>query len=306
MTILVGTASWTDKTLIASKLFYPGGCSSAEDRLRYYATRFPLVEVDSSYYAMPSAKNSELWVERTPPHFTFNVKAFRIFTGHQTPQNALPRDTAEELAPHFGKKKNIYYKDVPDSIRDVLRARFASAVEPLKRAGKLSALHFQFPSWVVPSPDWKRHIEECVGRLPGFQLAAEFRNRTWHDGTHDPETLAFERDLGLAHVVVDEPQNSAKSIPQVWEVASPNLLIVRLHGRNETMWDAKGLAAASDRFDYDYSDHELKVIAASIREIAPQVKTLQVIFNNNQGDQSVRNGAAMMNVLGLALPSVPT
>src|SRR6266702_5117979 len=91
MTIATGTASWTDPTLIASKRFYPPGCTSAEARLRFYATQFPLVEVDSSYYAMPSASNSVLWAERTPPHFTFNIKAFRLFTGHQTDRTKLPR-----------------------------------------------------------------------------------------------------------------------------------------------------------------------------------------------------------------------
>lgn len=97
MTIFVGTASWTDPTLIASRRFYPAGCTSAEARLRFYATQFPLVEVDSSYYAMPSASNSVLWVERTPAHFTFNVKAFRLFTGHQTDRAKLPKDIQAAL-----------------------------------------------------------------------------------------------------------------------------------------------------------------------------------------------------------------
>ena len=111
MTIAVGTASWTDPTLIASKRFYPNGCTSAEARLRFYASQFPLVEVDSSYYAMPSASNSVLWVERTPPHFTFNIKAFRLFTGHQTDRTKLPKDIQAALPP--SDKKNLYYKDTP-------------------------------------------------------------------------------------------------------------------------------------------------------------------------------------------------
>jgi uncharacterized protein YecE (DUF72 family) len=111
--ILIGTASWTDKTLVSCKRFYPRGCSSAEDRLRYYASRFPLVEVDSSYYAMPSQRNSELWAERTPEHFTFNMKAFRLFTGHQTPAIALPKDVQAAMASHFASNKMLYYKDTP-------------------------------------------------------------------------------------------------------------------------------------------------------------------------------------------------
>jgi uncharacterized protein YecE (DUF72 family) len=171
-------------------------------------------------------------------------------------------------------------------------------VRPLRDAGKLTALHFQFAPWVTPSPDWKRHLEECVGRLPDYLLAYEFRNRTWYDGRHDHVTLDMERDLGVAHVVVDEPQVGAKSIPQVWDVASPRLAIVRMHGRNHETWDIKGATVASDRFNYDYSDDELKGIAAPIRDLAQRVAEVHVVFNNNQGDQGQRNGRSLMAILG--------
>lgn len=295
--IQVGTASWTDPSLIKSGRFYPKGVTSPESRLRFYASRFPMVEVDSSYYAMPSAKNAELWVERTPDDFTFNIKAFRLLTGHQTPKKALPKDIAEALAPHFAEKKNVYYKDVPGEIRDEVWRRFELAIRPLGLAGKLKAVHFQFAPWVTPSPDWKRHIEECAGRLADYLLAIEFRNRAWYDGKRDAETLAFERDLGAAHVVVDEPQVSAQSIPQVWAVADPRLVILRLHGRNDAMWDAKGLTAASNRFDYDYSDDELGELADKLLALRSQAELFQVINNNNNEDQNVRNAATMMRLL---------
>lgn len=302
--IRVGTAGWTDPSLIQSKAFYPKGCSTAEERLRFYASQFPMVEVDSSYYALPSARNAELWAERTPEGFTFNVKAFRLFTGHQTPAKALPADIAEELAPHFEQKKNIYYKDVPDSVRQELWKRFELGVRPLAKAGKLTALHFQFAPWVTPSPDWKRHLEECVGRLQGYRLAFEFRNRTWFDGEHDERTLDMERELGVAHVVVDEPQVGAKSIPSVWAVSTPELALVRLHGRNHETWNTKDAKAASDRFNYDYSDDELADLARPIRSLARDVEQLQVVFNNNYGDQGQRNGKSLERILGkLAVPA---
>ena len=97
MPILIGTASWTDKTLIASGRFYPPEATSAEARLRYYASRVPRGEGDSSYYAMPSASNAALWVARTPGHFVFDVKAFRLFTGHQTAPEALHQDIRRAL-----------------------------------------------------------------------------------------------------------------------------------------------------------------------------------------------------------------
>lgn len=142
MVIKVGTASWTDKTLIDSKRFYPPGCSSAEARLRYYASQFPLVEVDSSYYAMPSGSNAALWVERTPPGFTFDIKAFRLFTGHQTARESFPKDIQAALSDTG--KKNLYYRDVPPEIRDELWRRYFEAIEPLRAAGKLGAVLFQF------------------------------------------------------------------------------------------------------------------------------------------------------------------
>lgn len=97
--VLVGTTSWTEKTLIESGRFYPPQANTAEERLRYYATQFPVVEVDSTYYGLPSERNALLWAERTPPGFVFHVKAFRLFTQHQTPPQALPRDVRERLGP---------------------------------------------------------------------------------------------------------------------------------------------------------------------------------------------------------------
>lgn len=106
MAIRVGTAGWTDPSLIKSKLFYPKGCSSPEDRLRFYARNFPMVEVDSSYYALPSATNAALWVERTPADFVWTIKAFRLFTGHQTPANAFPRTSRRHSTPTLLARKS--------------------------------------------------------------------------------------------------------------------------------------------------------------------------------------------------------
>jgi len=302
--IQVGTASWTDPSLIKAGTFYPKGCTSAEARLRFYASQFPMVEVDSSYYALPSSTNSSLWVDRTPPGFQFNVKAFRLLTGHQTPKQALPKDLAEALAPHFASKKNLYYKDVPDEIRDEVWRRFETALKPLDEAGKLTAVHFQFAPWVTPAPDWKRHIEECVDRMAGYRLAVEFRNRTWFDGKQDADTLTFERDLGVAHVIVDEPQVGSKCIPQVWAATEHGLGILRLHGRNEATWEAKDIDVASNRFDYDYSDAELTTLADKVAAIAPQFELFHVINNNNNGDQNVRNAATMRRLLRERVPKL--
>src|SRR5438105_7129025 len=134
MTILVGTASWADKSLVDSGKFYPPEITSPEERLRYYASQFPLVEVDSSYYAMPVPATTQLWAERTPDDFTMNVKAFRLFTGHQTSPIVLHRDIQQALPPT--DKRHLYYRDLPAEIRDELWRRFHEALQPLVAAGK--------------------------------------------------------------------------------------------------------------------------------------------------------------------------
>src|SRR6266446_4727409 len=92
----VGTASWTDPTLLATD-FYPPGCTSAEARLRYYAAEFNTVEVDSTYYALPSERNAELWARRTPDDFHFQIKAFAWLTQHHAETRALPRPIRDQL-----------------------------------------------------------------------------------------------------------------------------------------------------------------------------------------------------------------
>src|SRR3982750_27826 len=131
--ILVGTSSWTDKTLIASGKFYPASAKTPEDRLRYYASQFPIVEIDSSYYGIPTVVNARLWVERTPANFTFNIKAFRLFTRHQTPVLSLAKDIKAALGPVT--KSNLYDTDVPDEISIELWKQFRAVLEVLRESG---------------------------------------------------------------------------------------------------------------------------------------------------------------------------
>lgn len=296
MNILTGTASWTDPTLIKSKRFYPPGCTSAEARLRFYASQFPIVEVDSSYYAMPSGSNAVLWAERSPADFVFNIKAFRVFTGHQTKREMFPKDLQAAL-PQNGKA-NLYYKDLPYEVRETLWRRYRDAIEPLRVAGKLGAVHFQFAPWVTSVPKDRDHVAHCADMMEGFTIAVEFRNRSWFDEKHAASTLAFERERALVNVVVDEPQGSANSIPSIWEITNPELAVIRLHGRNHETWNIKGATAASDRFNYDYSDDELDELAVRIRSVADKVARTHVIFNNNHEDQGQRNAKSLASKLG--------
>lgn len=295
MTIRVGTASWTDKTLIDSGKFYPGDCRTPEARLRFYAQQFPMVEVDASYYAIPAPATAQLWAERTPPEFTFNVKAFRLFTGHQTDPKFFEKDLREALPP--SSKKLLYYRDIPRDILDELWLRFLRSLEPLAANDKLTAVHFQFAPWVINDRDGLAHVIECVDRMAGQQLTVEFRNQIWFDDAHRARTLEFQRELGVAHTVVDAPQGFHTSLPPVWDITSTKLALVRLHGRNKGTWAIKGAKSASDRFNYDYSEDELAELVPKLKALESRVEMLQVVFNNNYEDQGQRNGRALINLL---------
>jgi uncharacterized protein YecE (DUF72 family) len=296
MTVLVGTASWTDKTLIACGRFYPPGAKTAEGRLRYYASKFGIVEVDSSYYAIPAPATAQLWAERTPEGFVMNVKAFRLFTGHQTEPHVLHKDL--QLAMGGSLPRRFFQADLPAELVDELWKRFRECLLPLQAAGRLGLVHFQFPPWVVAGAPGRAQIEHCVQRMAGFDVGVEFRHGTWFDGAaRQQETLRFLRELGAAHTVVDGPQGFANSVPALWEATHPRYALVRLHGRNRGTWNVKGQTAASDRFNYDYPDDELRAMVPRIGALAVQAMQTHVIFNNNMEDQGQRNARSLTDLL---------
>jgi uncharacterized protein YecE (DUF72 family) len=293
----VGTASWTDPTLLKCKRFYPPQVKSAEGRLRFYSERFPIVEVDSSYYALPSYRNAELWVERTPPGFVFNMKVFRFFTQHQTQLQVMPREVQEALR---GRSGNLYYADAPAEVKDEVWRQFALSLDPLVRAGKLGTLLFQFPKWFIVRRASFDHLREIRERLRDYPIAVEFRHESWFGERHRAATLAFEREMGFCNVIVDEPQNVPGSIPAVWEETQPELAMFRLHGRNAATWNMKGLQSASDRFNYDYTEQELSAFVPQVLALARRVQRVHVIMNNNLEDQGVRNARTFIDLLAQA------
>ncbi|MGH9893541.1 MAG: DUF72 domain-containing protein [bacterium] len=243
---------------------------------------------------MPSEHNSRLWVARTPEGFVFDIKAFRLFTGHQTPPAALPADIRKALGNI--DKKNIYYRDLPEDTREELWRRFRLSLDPLRQAGKLGVVVFQFPPWFVFGRTNLAHILECAERLHGLPIAVEFRNKTWLGERHRDEVLAFEHQNGMAHVVVDEPQGFASSIPAVWEVTSPEVAVVRLHGRNRETWVKKGLTAA-ERFNYLYGEPELQEFVTPIKALSSRAACVHVLFNNCYRNYAQRNAADLRRLI---------
>ena len=156
--IKVGTASWTDKTLLASG-WYPTDADTPEKRLAYYAKQFPLVEVDATYYSPPAEQTAALWAQRTPPEFTFNIKAYSLLTGHPTKVSSIYKDLRPET-----DKTNVYPADLPAQAYEEVWTRFLSALDPLVQAGKLGAMLFQFPPWFTIRRSNKQYLLEVQKR----------------------------------------------------------------------------------------------------------------------------------------------
>ncbi len=295
--ILVGSCSWTDPTLIACGRFYPQGVTSAEARLRYYAERFDIVEVDSTYYAPPSVRNSELWVARTPAGFVFNVKAFAWLTRHAASPERLPDWLRNRLPDDLRRRRGVYARDIGDRERELVWELHREALAPLAAAGKLGAVLFQFPPWFIRSRDNREYLRSLPERLLGWPLAVEFRGGGWMDDDSAAGTLRLLEDAGLAYVGVDEPQGFPNSVPPLAAVTAP-LAMIRLHGRNAETWETRS-GAASDRFKYLYSDAELEEWVPRVREMAAAASSVHVLFNNNYEDWGMQNARRMAHLLGV-------
>lgn len=295
--ILIGTSSWTDPTLVKDGNFYPPDARSAEARLKFYASRFPLVEVDSTYYYPPSEKNSVLWIERTPADFTFNIKAYSLLTNHPTRPDSLYADVKASLPPEQLEKRNVYRDKLPDEAVEEVWQRFREALMPLHSAGKLGAVLFQFPQWFVIGRKSKAYIEECASRLPDYRVAIEFRHESWMSERNREETLSFLEERRLPFVCVDMPQGFASSVPPIAAATAEDLSMVRFHGRNAEAWTAKS-ETASERFRYDYSQAELGEWIPRIRELASETRETHVLMNNCYRDFAVRNASELGDLLG--------
>jgi uncharacterized protein YecE (DUF72 family) len=287
----VGTASWTDPSLISSGAFYPPDVTSAEDRLRFYAEQFDTVEVDSTYYALPSERNAALWAERTPDDFVFHLKAFSLLTTHGAETRRLPRAVKELLSQAELSQPRLSHPR--DAVRDLAFQMFASALEPLRRSGKLGLLVFQFPPWFTATRGNAHYIESCRERLPGDALAVEFRNASWLADARRERTLDFLRALDVTYVIVDEPQ-LRNAVPPVCAVTASDAY-VRFHGRNREAWTKKGISAA-ERYKYLYSERELADWADRLRTLKT-ARAVHVIFNNCYANFGVMNATTMKQML---------
>jgi uncharacterized protein YecE (DUF72 family) len=279
--VRIGTCSWADESL--SKYFYPKGVP-AKERLAYYAQHFDTVEVDSTYYRLPSDSMVEGWAERTPPEFTMHVKAFGMMTRHPVKIDTLPPDLREAVeADERGRVDRP-----PREVRAEVFRRFLESLEPLRTEGKLGGILFQLPPYIVSKPSSFEYLEWAREQLGDDDMLVEFRHRSWLEEDARAETFAFLERIGANYVTVDAPRSdTAKNlVPSVPAVTGP-IAYVRFHGRNLATWNKRG-GSAAERFDYLYSDEELAEWVEPLRELSQQSEEAYAFFNNNASSPDPR------------------
>jgi uncharacterized protein YecE (DUF72 family) len=264
-TVRIGTCSWADEGLL--KTWYPRGVSTAEKRLRYYAERFDVVEVDSPFYALPDPDVTRRWVERTPDGFTFHVKASAAMTWHE----GEPTDAAF--------------------------AAFRGSVEPLELSGKLRGVLLQYHPRLTKSAAAKAELARAPERLAPLVPLVEFRHRSWMEEDERADTLAFLEAHGLAYVSVDSPLTRASNVSPRVAAVTHRVAYVRFHGRNAATWNVRGARSAADRFDWLYSDEELAEWVEPLRRLTEEAAEVYALFNNNRDDFAPRSAQLLRGLL---------
>jgi uncharacterized protein YecE (DUF72 family) len=264
-TVRIGTCSFADKGLLEA--WYPRGVSTAEQRLRYYAARFDVVEVDSPYYALPDPAVTERWARRTPDDFTFHVKASAAMTWHE----GEPTDEAFR--------------------------RFRASLEPLELSGKLRGVLLQYHPRFTKSAEAKAELARAPARLAPLVPLVEFRHRSWLEEAERAETLAFLEANGLAYVSLDSPRTRASNVSPRVAAATHRVAYVRFHGRNAATWNIRGAESAAERFDWLYSAEELGEWIEPLGRLAEEADEVYAMFNNNRDDFAPRSAQVLRGLL---------
>jgi uncharacterized protein YecE (DUF72 family) len=287
--IYVGTCSWAEKSFAKSD-FYPRGVRNASERLRYYATRFPTVEVDASYFALLPPAYSRRWVEETPAGFIMHAKAFGLFTGHAVAASRLPPGLAA-LLPSRLRAAEVRLRDAPEEFVNACWDQFRAFLAPLADAGRLGYVLFQLPPSARFSEAALDEIHTWTQQLPGHRIAVEYRHRDWSRHSEALERLARERS---AYVVVDLP-DLPWLMPRV-EAVTSDWAVVRLHGRNREGWARAG-ASTDERYDYEYGAEELRDWAGVAGRLSERAERVFLMFNNHVRGNMARNADALRVLL---------
>ncbi|WP_163537615.1 DUF72 domain-containing protein [Gracilibacillus sp. YIM 98692] len=267
MTILIGLTGWGDHHTLYNDN------NRSKHKLWTYSSHFPVVEIDSSFYAIQPIKNYQKWVEQTPEHFSFVIKAYQSLTGHD--RKLLTNLEAKDIVNNFKK-----------------------SIKPVVDANKLHSVLFQFPPWFHLTSKNINKLKKLKKWMEDIPVSVEFRNRTWY-GEHTADTISFLEQEGWIHTICDEPQAGEGSIPVVLEASSYQSLI-RMHGRNVHGWNNHGQENWREvRFLYRYNEIELQEWVERIRELQKQVNQITILFNNNSGGDASDNAKQLQQMLNI-------
>jgi uncharacterized protein YecE (DUF72 family) len=294
--ILIGTASWTERTLLESRAFYPPAVKTPTDRLRYYGRHFPVVEVDATYYALPSLRNTKAWAERTSADFVFGVKAFAALTGHPLEPKRLDADLVAGLPPPRRRAVVVRASDIPPELMDRIWTRFVDALAPLRAVGKLGYVLVQLPPWFQPTREAMTYLERLPERLRGLPVAVELRCADWFTHERSVQTLSRLRALGLSYVSVDEPQGTPASVPPLAVATHDDFAVVRFHGRRVETW-TKANVGTSERFKYRYTAAELAEWVPRLRTMSRTTRRVFTLMNNCHREAAVQNAKDLAQLL---------
>lgn len=288
-TILVGTSSWADPGFVEE--WYPKGLP-AKDRLPYYAERFRVVEVNSSFYGIPERDTVGRWARVTPEGFVFDVKLPRLLSRHASQLKELPPDLRGDVEVTGRGRVRL----TPELEAEVVE-RLKRAVEPLERAGKLRAFLLQLTPAFSPDRHELGELDALIEGLAPHPVAVEFRHHGWMRGERAERTLAQLSERGAVYVCVDAPpEDHVPIMPPIDAVTRDDLAYLRLHGRNTDGY-LRGRTVA-ERFGWRYSDQELGEVGERVRGLAEQAGEVHVLFNNNRGDDAPTAAQRFMSLLG--------
>lgn len=296
--VRVGTASWSEPEFVRAGWYPPG--LAAKQQLAHYARQFDLVELNSSFYALPQPRQCERWAAETPPGFRFDAKVHRLLSRHATRPDALPADLREQV--EVSERGNVILTPM---LEEELAGRLLDALEPLARAGKLGALLLQLTPSFAPHACDLEQLEGLLWSLRGRgnhprQVVVELRHRSWLEGPRRAESVAFFREQGVALASIDGPsaneQKHSTIMPAVDEITDERLTYLRLHGRDSKAY-LTGRTVA-ERFHYDYTDGELDEVFARTERLAAASNEVHVVFNNNARDFAPRAAERLRRRLG--------
>jgi uncharacterized protein YecE (DUF72 family) len=287
--ILVGASSWSDRSLVHDSGWYPSRSMRAAHRMAYYASRFPVVEIDATRRFPPTPGLARQWVERTPDGFTMDLQAWTLLTGDATLPDSLWEDLRHEVKPEMRDRRRLYAGHLSREARVEAWSRFRHAVEPLREAHRLGAVVLRYPHWLKPGQTGLGLLAEAREMLADLRLVAELPNPHWLEGGQCEETLAVLEDLGMGFVCVE-----GGAAPPVVATTS-ELAMVRFHGRPQVYWD--GDEPVVVHHGHRYAPSELAGWVPRLRELAEAASEVHALFANTYRDWAVTNADQLQSLL---------